>query len=324
MSKALIVGIDDYPENKLRCCVNDATALANTIDTNGDGSPNFDVILETNIQEKGRLLGLIEKLFEGNTDTALFYFSGHGYVDKLGGYIVTPDYSEDDWGISMNDILKIANASKIRNKIIILDCCHSGAIGQIKSGSSSNGESIIAEGVSILTSSLASEVSMEVNGHGVFTNLLLEALKGGAANINGKITPSSIYAYIDQALGEWDQRPIFKTNVKEFNAIKSIEPQVPISIIRNLTKYFKTPQDEFDLDPSYEYTNTNNIEHKVVEPYAKEENVVVFKELQKMASVGLIVPVDEEHMYFAAMNSKSCRLTALGYHYWNLVNKKQI
>ena len=303
MSKALIVGIDDYPENKLRCCVKDATALANTIDTNGDGSPNFDVILETNIQEKGRLLGLIKKLFEGDTDTALFYFSGHGYVDELGGYIVTPDYSEDDWGISMNDILKIANASKIRNKIIILDCCHSGAIGQIKSGSRSNGESIIAEGVSILTSSLASEVSMEVNGHGVFTNLLLEALKGGAANINGKITPSSIYA---------------------FNAIKSIEPQVPISIIRNLTKYFKTPQDEFDLDPSYEYTNTNNIEHKVVEPYAKEENVAVFKELQKMASVGLIVPVDEEHMYFAAMNSKSCKLTALGYHYWNLVNKKQI
>ena len=42
------------------------------------------------------------------------------------------------------------------------------------------------------------------------------------SNINGKITPSSIYAYIDQALGEWDQRPIFKTNVKEFNNIETL------------------------------------------------------------------------------------------------------
>ena len=114
---------------------------------------------------------MIRKLFEGTTDTALFYFSGHGYVDELGGYIVTPDFSENDWGVSMNDILKIANNSKqIRNKIIILDCCYSGAIGRIKSESRANGESIIAEGVSILTSSLANEPSLEVNGHGVFTN----------------------------------------------------------------------------------------------------------------------------------------------------------
>ena len=34
MSKALIVGINDYPGNELKCCVNDATALANIIDTN--------------------------------------------------------------------------------------------------------------------------------------------------------------------------------------------------------------------------------------------------------------------------------------------------
>ena len=34
MSKALIVGINNYPGNELKCCVNDATALANIIDTN--------------------------------------------------------------------------------------------------------------------------------------------------------------------------------------------------------------------------------------------------------------------------------------------------
>lgn len=52
MSKALIVGINNYPNNQLNCCINDATALASIIDTNGDGSPNFDVKTALNVQKK--------------------------------------------------------------------------------------------------------------------------------------------------------------------------------------------------------------------------------------------------------------------------------
>ena len=40
--------------------------------------------------------------------------------------------------------------------------------------------------------------------------------------------------------------------------------------------------------------------------------------------VGLVCPVGEEHMYYAAMNSKSCKLTPLGQHYWNLVKSGKI
>ena len=71
-------------------------------------------------------------------------------------------------------------------------------------------------------------------------------------------------------------------------------------------------------------TNTKTVEHDVIEPYAKDENVAVFKNLQKLQSVGLVVPVDSEYMYFAAINSKSCRLTALGNHYWKLAKDKRI
>lgn len=63
---------------------------------------------------------------------------------------------------------------------------------------------------------------------------------------------------------------------------------------------------------------------KLIEPYSVPDNVTIFKDLQKFESVGLVVPVDEDNMYFAAMNSKSCRLTALGYHYWRLVKDKRI
>ena len=61
-----------------------------------------------------------------------------------------------------------------------------------------------------------------------------------------------------------------------------------------------------------------------LEEGAIEHNVNIFKDLQKLEGVGLVIPVGEEHMYFAAKNSKSCRLTALGYQYWRLANEKKI
>jgi len=67
-----------------------------------------------------------------------------------------------------------------------------------------------------------------------------------------------------------------------------------------------------DLDSSYEYTNAPGHEVKLIEPYADEKNVEVFKRLQKLESVGIIEPFNAKHMYFAAMNATGCKLTELG------------
>ncbi len=322
MKKALVVGIDNYSASPLKGCVRDASAFATIMETNGDGSPNFSVKLETDVKTKSQLKTLIIELFEGANDIVLFYFSGHGFLSPTGGYIMTPDYKRNDEGVSMDEILTSANNSKAKDKIIILDCCHSGAFGSPKVSGGVTAQ--IIEGVVVLTASRDSETALEVNGHGVFTNLLLDALQGGAADLRGHVTPGSVYAYIDQALGPWDQRPVFKTNVTRFTSLRRISPHVPTETLRKITKYFSEPEQHFALDPSYEDTNTKDINHSVIEPFAKSENIAVFKDLQKMQSVGLVVPVDAEFMYFAAMNSKACRLTALGCHYWNLVKNKRI
>lgn len=248
----------------------------------------------------------------------LLYFAGHGYVNHLGGFLVTPDHESYNEGIAMNDILGLANKSKIRNKIIILDCCKSGVFGT----PTENGSITPLEiGTTILTSSRKDEPSKEINGHGVFTNLLIEGLKGGAADIRGHISPGGLYAYIDQALGAHEQRPVFKTNVTEFVELRTINPQVQLNILRKLIVYFNTPNDSLQLDPSFEDTNSIDISHEVIEPYCNKENVSIFKDLQKLESVGLVVPVGEEHMYYAAMRSKTCKLTSLGHHYWRLVRE---
>jgi len=325
MKKALVVGIDNYPDNELSGAIRDAIAFGNTLEINGDGSPNIDVRLLTDVSTKAELKGHVIDLFSGKCETALFYFAGHGIFDGSGGgVIVTPDCTINDEGISMDEILNIANSSKAQNRVIILDCCHAGSFGTPRLGGGQNAH--LGEGVSILAASKEDEVSLEdeIKGHGVFTSLLLDAMQGGAADLRGHITPGSVYSYIDQALGPWDQRPVFKTNITRFTSLRKISPQVSSEVLRKLNYYFTSAEDHFDLDPSFEFTNNPATEHDFVEPYADERNVPKFKDLQKLASVGLIVPVDEQHMYFAAMNSKSCKLTALGYHYWRLVRDKRI
>lgn len=131
----------------------------------------------------------------------------------------------------------------------------------------------------------------------VFTALLLDALKGGASDVMGNITPGGIYAYIDKSLGPWQQRPVFKTNVTRFSPLRTVKPQIENEILQRITKYFPCPNQEHLLNPSYEPTNAIAVEHSVIEPYADATNVAIFNDLQKLESVGLVVPCGEEHMY---------------------------
>jgi Caspase domain len=83
MKKALVIGIDDYPTNPLAGCVNDAKAIGSILARNGDGSPNFSVLLLTSDKlpiTSALLESSISDLFKGDADTALLFFAGHGII----------------------------------------------------------------------------------------------------------------------------------------------------------------------------------------------------------------------------------------------------
>jgi hypothetical protein len=317
MRKALVVGIDYYSNIKpLFGCVNDAYAMKSVLDRHSDGTKNFDVNIEistgpTSFIERKELKSRVEELFKDKNDIALFYFSGHGYIESTGGYLLTSECKDGDDGFSMNDLLEIANTSQARNKIIILDCCHSGIMGKT---SPKEDKSVLSEGLTILTASSENQYAMEENDSGVFTTLFIDAMNGSASNLVGDITPGSIYAHIDQSLGSWEQRPIFKTNVTTFTTLRKVQPPIALSELKQLTDLFPIKGQEFKLDPSFESESEN----------PNEDNVSKFKLIQKYNRINLVVPVDAEHMYFAAMESKSCKLTVLGEHYWNLITKERI
>lgn len=323
MRRALVVGLNDYPNgNSLYGCVNDAIEIGKRLDRHGNGDKNFDIAAIYGECTRDNLKSAIDRCFEGTADVALFYFAGHGMIDSYGWHIVTTDNSSAD--LSLHEILKVVNGSKCKNKVVILDSCHSGMMG-IQTPSSGVAE--IGDGVTILTACTPYQNAGDDNGqgHGVFTGLLLAALDGEAADIMGSISPGGIYAYIDKSLGAWDlQRPVFKTNVTSFLSLRTVRAPIDVQILRSLTKYFSTMDSPHYLNPSYEDTNAQDVVHEVIEPFATTENIKIMKELQKLERVGLVAPCGTEHMYFAAMESKSCQLTALGKHYWRLASNGRI
>lgn len=323
MKKALIVGIDKYPTCPLTGCENDAVAVENTLRKNGDGSPNFATKLITSDTcnvTAACLDDAIAELFRGDADTALFYFAGHGIISGQtnAGFIVSQDGKKGSWGIGLDHILASANQAypRIKSTVIILDSCHSGYAGEIASLGNSQ-LAAIATGVTILTACHRDDTASEYDGHGLFTGLLLEGLSGTSADVCGRITPASIYTLIDQTLGPWKQRPIYKANVQTFVTLRQVSPKIALEVLRRLPDYFPNPTDVFALDPSFEPDRQNIPQHLRDIP-VNQENVRTFKELQACNRHGLVVPVDAEHMYYAAINSTGCRLTALGAHYRKL------
>ena len=62
---------------------------------------------------------------------------------------------------------------------------------------------------------------------------------------------------VDQTLGSWEQRPIYKANVQSFISLRQVAPKIPGEILRKLPTYFKNPSDVFPLDPSFEPDREN-------------------------------------------------------------------
>lgn len=312
MRKALVVGIDHYAYiGALSGCVNDAHSVKAMLERHADGSVNFGtkIVVGTgpaDILTRGELKEAVRELFADDSEIALFYFAGHGYIEATGGYLCAGDCKTGDDGLPLAEIMSLANESPARNKIIILDSCHSGAIGD----SHTNKQiSEIAEGMTILTASTKGQYATEKNGGGLFTGLLVDALGGAAANVIGEVTPGSVYAHIDQSLGSWSQRPVFKTNVKTFVSLRQIQPPLPLADLQRIAEFFPTPGYEFQLDPGFEP------EHASADP-AKTPILAI---LQKYNRMNLAVPVGTLHPYHAAIESKTMKLTALGEHYRRLV-----
>jgi len=325
MRKALVVGIDYYDTiPHLYGCVNDSYNMKQVLERHSDGTVNFDVhhmpassqgdkVTKANLRQK------IQELFADDSAVALFYFAGHGHVESTGGYLITSDYRDDGDGLPLAEVMSWVNQSPAKNKLVILDSCFSGSAASCADNAAF---STISEGTTILTASTDKQYASEQNGSGVFTTLFVDALEGAAGNLVGEVSPGSIYAHIDKSLGSWQQRPVFKTNVKNFVSLRKVQAPITLNELQQITQFFPAPGFEFKLDPSFEPERSGTEPDDMPPPSL--QHTAVFKILQNYRSVNLVVPVDAPHMWHAAMQYKSCKLTVLGEHYRRLVENSRI
>lgn len=328
MRKALVVGIDYYLSvSALHGCVNDSFAVKAMLDRHADGSVNFGVKHMTatgpsDLVKRDELRQGVDDLFSGDGEVGLLYFAGHGHIESTGGYLCSSDVKTGNDGVPLAEIMTMANRSKIQNRVIILDSCHSGVAG----GSALHQNvAELSDGVTILTASTADQYATEENGAGVFTNLLVDALGGAAGNLVGDVTPGGVYAHVDQSLGPWAQRPVFKTNVKRFVSLRKVQPPLELAELRRISEFFPTRGHQYQLDPTFEPERHESWtkDPQGIPPPNPDHNAI-FRILQKFNRVGLLVPEGAPHMWHAAMESKSVRLTALGEHYRALAAKSLI
>lgn len=319
MRRALLVGIDHYEWSPLHGCINDAQNMADILGKHYDGTENFYCkTLVSSVEKKvtkALLLKHIQDLFSREADIALFYFSGHGCETALGGCLVTQDATKYSEGVTVSDIITLANsATKIRQILVILDSCHSGHLGAIPT--LNNDSAILRKGISILTSSLHNEYSVQKRGENqsLFTSILMEGLKGGAADLLGNVTAASIYNYTEKLLGPWDQRPVFKSHITEMTPLRYCSPKIPRKILRKITEYFPSEKSLLQLDSSYdpELEPRNSINEEIMAHF------------RLYLSEGLLKPIGVKHLYHAAKDSKPCQLTPLGQFYWKIFERQKV
>lgn len=316
LRRALLIGIDTYQNfSALSGCVEDAKRMCEVFSRHEDKSPNYDCRLFTSSRKRpiDRVFlkerwDLLFKDFKGDI---LFYYSGHGAPTSTGSQFATHDGGGSIPGLSMNDLLTLANLSSAREVILILDCCYAGGFGD---SALLGGNVLIREGVTILAASSSMGLAKEIGGHGVFTDLVLSALNGGAADVQGHVSAASVYAYADQALGAWDQRPIYKSYTSTVSPLRDCTAPVPLQVLRDLPVLFKRPDSLHRLSPSYEHSHRS----------AKKDKIEVFNKFKILRDARLLRTVDGQDLFFAALKSGAAVLTPLGKFYWNLSKNNRI
>ena len=210
---AILIASSRYPDEpgltELRCPENDVDALNEVL-----SSPDFGQFSKTVVFKNApsyEILRGIETVLAdaGRDDLVLVYFSGHGktnFFEQL--YLATLDTNLKALGSTSIPLERLKSFFEhyyeVRSKILILDCCYSGAAGKAfaKGGGVDDQLQIMAkgQGTFIMTASTSTQIAVEKPGDslGLFTKHLVNGIKSGDADRDedGEIDIHELYQHV--------------------------------------------------------------------------------------------------------------------------------
>jgi hypothetical protein len=212
--RALIVASYEYSDTGLRrlaAPAHDAEAFADVL--RDPEIAGFEVA--TLINQSHHVVGeAIADFYAGarRDDLTLLYFSGHGLKDDEGRLYLAMINTRREalmfTAISAAQLNDAMEASPSRRKVLLLDCCYSGAFPPGRTAKADEGvqtlERFQGKGRAVLTASDSTQYAFEgdeVRGaatSSVFTRYLVEAIRSGAADLDddGDIALDELYSYV--------------------------------------------------------------------------------------------------------------------------------
>ena len=221
---AILIASSSYPDEPgltdLRCPANDVDALDKVL-----RSPDLGGFTETDVfknRPSHEVLERIETVLgeAGREDLVLIYFSGHGKLNPAGQLCLATANTKlralGSTSIPAGSIKSYFDHSASRKKILLLDCCYSGAVGKdfIKGGVGEQLQLMSrGQGTFIMTASTGIEVAVEKEGdtYGLFTKHLVQGIRSGEADKDedGFVDMQELYEYVHEKVrGEGAQEPM--------------------------------------------------------------------------------------------------------------------
>lgn len=246
--RALLVGVCEYLTVKcpsLPLCKNDLfamrAALIQGLNVNAD---NILLCGETGIVTKSELIASIHTVLNGATeeDTFVFYFSGHGGKNCL---------VLSDSLIDLQDLIDTIEQIQTRNKIVILDSCHSGGFalaGVPEIDIDETVEHFAGRGFAVLASCGVEQFSgfNDDRGISLYTSFVCDALTSHFLIRQGKKSLETINEAIfrfaevsNQKSGRNFQQPIFRSSIggTVFFDVEEYNPYEVARIYEETDKY---------------------------------------------------------------------------------------
>lgn len=229
---AVVVGINGYQYlPSLTAPARDAEAIATQLQQYGefrvhrlpeviqDGKPVIGTRTAITVQDlEAALVQLFKPKGRNIPETALFYFSGHGIQKDAGiqeGFLATSDVNPQIgfYGLSLFWLRRLLQESPVRQRVVILDCCHSGELLNLLEAD---------PGARAGTDRLFMAASREYESafesldspYSVFTQALISGLNP-TQSANGIVTNHALISSVnDQLKGEL-QQPLFESSGSE-------------------------------------------------------------------------------------------------------------
>jgi YVTN family beta-propeller protein len=212
---ALIVATSTYRDTRLRGLVGaaeDARALASVLQDPQVAGFDVTVLLDEPHHVVGEAIGRFYR-DRRRHDLALLYFTGHGIKDDDGRlYFAMTDTNRDSplfTALSADHISYAMEMCPSRQKVLVLDCCYSGAFPDTGSLTKDDAEVHALErfegrGRAVLTASDATQYAFEGEvpdggaPQSLFTHYMVRGLRTGEADLDGDgdICLDDLYSYV--------------------------------------------------------------------------------------------------------------------------------